>query len=96
MEHIDEKPTLKIWTNDTEYVIAESADEAIQIASDLTGVPIGDYAEDVWYARPDDKPFTFVYEEDYEYRGSPERRETHTSAEWVALHGRGYFACSEW
>lgn len=87
---------LKIWTNDTEYVIAESADEAIAITCELTEIPAADYADDEWYAWPDDKPFTFRYEEDQEYRGSPKRCETHTGAEWVALRGRGYFACSEY
>jgi hypothetical protein len=87
---------LKIWTNDVDYVIAESADEAVEIASDLTGAPIGDYADDEWTAWPDDKPFTFRYDEGDEYPGSPERRETRTGAEWVALRGRGYFACSEY
>lgn len=93
--------TLQIWMNGCDYLIASSLEDAMLVHSESTGESLEDVAEywsdnDELKTWPDDKPFTFVYMEDDEYRGSPERREKRTAAEWVALRGRGYFACSEY
>jgi hypothetical protein len=55
---------LSIWSNDTDFVIAESVRDAAAICSELTGhasveAYLKEYPESDWHAWPKDKVFPF-------------------------------------
>ncbi len=76
--------------DDSDWVVAESAEEAIRIGEALYGAP---------YERYDDEPTPSYPEDDGKVLPIHNFADdgvtvTHTCAEWVALQGRG-FLCSE-
>lgn len=85
---------LNLWTNGCDMVIAASADEAKQVVLDLSG-PMDEETlnGDGWAVCPDDDPFTLREDTDEE----PWFRDrTMSVREWVAEHGPGYFASTEY
>lgn len=77
---------LHMWTNEFDFVIAETADEARQIAVSNMGFDAeetGDFAK-----MSSDRDFTFV-------TGDGEKIKKKIS-EWINQQGKGYFANSEY
>lgn len=73
---------LQMFTDDEEYVIAESVEDVKAVLRELHCEP----DEEVeWSAVPLDSPFKFNHQD---ARGVEEK----TVAEWIAQEGRGYFA----
>lgn len=83
---------LHMWTNDHEWVIAESEDDAWAVWEAHIGEKRADYQASMeWHKCDPTKPFTFVdVDED------PPVKTTKTRAEWIAEHGRGYFASEDY
>ena len=77
---------LCMWSNDIDYVIAESADEANQIVTDHYGC--GQEELGVFEAEDGEKEFTLRLED--------ETKITKQIADWVKERGKGYFACTEY
>ena len=79
---------LKMWKGAVDFVIAETAEEAQQIAMaqhDCTAEEVGEFT-----ARNDADLFVL-------FEGDPSGDDvTKPTGEWVREHGRGYFACTEW
>ncbi|WP_437310078.1 hypothetical protein [Sorangium sp. So ce388] len=80
----------KVWTNDCDYVVAESAEEAKRLARAFYGG--NDDPSDASAFEPcrDDRPFTF-----HEDGSRASQGVTKTFGEWAAERGRGYFCTSE-
>jgi len=78
---------LEMWTNDFDYIIAHSKEEAIELAKKIVGYGDDDLAECEWLAMDPDK--------DFYYEHADGSRETRTVAEWIEWSGKGYFACSD-
>lgn len=81
---------LKVWTNDCDYVVADSAEEAMRLARDFYGSALDPSDAAVFEPCKDDRPFTFHADGT---RATP--GVTKTFAEWAAERGRGYFCTSE-
>jgi hypothetical protein len=81
-------PDLHLWTNDSDVVIATSAEDAIKVCEEtgMTFTP-GDLDWSEFEMIPDNKSFTYREEE-----GEPSSDRKLTAAEWVKEKGRGYFA----
>jgi hypothetical protein len=80
---------LRVWTDDTDLVIAQTAAQARRLlmrANNLCDNEVLPVAE--WNALPDGDDFTF-------FDGADGTR-TKTVAEWCREHGPGYFACYEY
>ncbi len=71
---------LHVYTDDEEFVIAESPEDADAVVRDLKY----DGPAMEWQQMPDDRPFTA----DLDNGEGPVKR---TCAEWCAARGRGYF-----
>lgn len=78
---------LKVWTNDADYVIAESAEDAAVILFEETLTPPD---RTTFEPCADRGSFTF-------YEDGTRAREgvTKTFGEWATERGRGYFCTSE-
>jgi hypothetical protein len=78
---------LKMFTDGTDTIIAESLEEARVHAAicDCCWYP------EEWEELPAEKKFTYVH---VETEGQPE--ETKTVGEWIAQHGAGFFATTEY
>lgn len=78
---------LKIWTNDSDFVIAESAEDAAAVLYEETLTPP---EKTSFHACDNSRSFTF-------YEDGTRAREgvTKTFGEWAAERGRGYFCTSE-
>jgi hypothetical protein len=74
---------LHVWTDEEEFVIAASPEDADAVMRDMRydGPPIA------WWQMPDDRPFTYCPDND---EATAVKK---TCAEWCAEKGRGYF-CS--
>jgi hypothetical protein len=79
---------LSVWTNDCDYVVAESADDADAITKERWPGHVGN--ADHWSECHGDGPFTLYGSGDRSTLGV-----TKTFAEWAAERGRGYFCTSE-
>ena len=79
-----------LYTNDFDYVIAGSVEEANRFACNFHGY-LEDDDEVEWYQVSDD--FRFTLHEEIEGGIIPR---TQTAKEWVSEKGRGFLACSEW
>ena len=75
---------LHVWTNDEEYVIAATPDDADAVMREV-GHVMTDEEKGQFYRLPDDRPFTFCPDND---EASVVKK---TCAEWCAEKGRGYF-----
>lgn len=85
---------LHIYTDDEEFVIAESAEEAAEIYAKSIGyADIAEYIADVgecpWHQFPDDRRFRYHVEE-----GGEERVEHELPEFFCKKYGKGYFASS--
>lgn len=80
---------LRMWTDGVDFVIAESAEEAIKIVCEHHGATAEDFAEPFVERKPDE-PFTIFGD------GADGEDVTKPTAEWVREHGRGFFASAEW
>lgn len=78
---------LRVWTNDCDYVVAESADAAAAVLHEETLTP-PDMTS--FYACGDSRLFTF-----YEDGTRASEGVTKTFGEWAAERGRGYFCTAE-
>lgn len=82
---------LRLWTDDVDFVVAETPDEARRIVIERIG-----YGEDdvppvlEWREVPPSDQFTIW--EDHPGSG---KRETRPVGEWIAAHGRGLLASTE-
>ena len=83
----DQTAALEMWTNDTDYVIAGSAEETREIIRELYGEPLSDDEIGELSRLDEGSEFDFHHHDG--------RIETKTVAEWISQQGRGYFACSE-
>lgn len=89
---------MRVFTNDTDTVIAVDLDGALKVLDehhggsflDATGMTRKEIDGD-FYACAHDAPIPIRLEFD---REPYERRVTHTAEEWVAIHGRPMFLCS--
>lgn len=80
---------MRLWDNGNDFVIAESAEEAFALWLEHTGESRDTgYSADEYTAWDDDRVFTFADEDVL--------RTSKTAAEWVAEHGRGYFASRDY
>jgi hypothetical protein len=77
--------SLKVWTNDCDYVIAESSAAASGYVDGYIPDP-----DEAWTACDDSKPFTYYPDGDRSGESI-----TKTFGEWAAERGPGYLACSE-
>lgn len=77
---------LCMWSNEVDYVVAESADEAKQIVSDHYGC--GDEDLGIFEEEAVEKEFTLRMEDGTKI--------TKLIADWVKERGKGYFACTEY
>lgn len=79
---------LRVWTNNTETVIAESAADAQKVLEEQYGES---YSEDLeWHVRPDDRPLKIM-----NFAGD-DVAVTKTNAEWIASEGRGFLCTTEY
>lgn len=85
--------TLRVWRSDTDWVIAESAQRAHEIAHESCGAKFGELGEvEDWEALPDDESIRVIDE-----RPAETVEVTRTAAEWIAHEGKEGFLCStEW
>lgn len=78
--------TLKLWHNDHDFFIAETAAEA-QVLYDAWMHTTGNPKDDgEWSAWPDNEPFTL---------DDDGKKTTKTAAEWCAERESGYFASED-
>lgn len=81
---------LRVYRNDViEWVIAESPEEAAELAKEYAGEPDPDWETGPWRALPDDDTLA-IEDEDLALVV------TKTCAEWVASNGRGFLASTEY
>ena len=78
---------LKMWTNDCDYVIATTVEEAKQICIDTCGYGRDEVDEWDWEEVPRDQDFTF---------DDGDQHIKETIGHFILEYGRGYFACSEY
>jgi len=91
---------MRVWVDSTNFVIAESARDALDMACDNVGVPRDADAETLeengldaleeWHSLPDDKELD-IGSDDPDW---PRRKMT--CAEWCRVEGRGLLGSSEW
>lgn len=75
--------TLHVYTDDEEFVIAASPEDAVAVMREANGV--ADVAN--WQQMPDDKPFT--YDDGLNIAKK-------TCGEWARERGRGYFCTANY
>lgn len=83
---------LQMWTNDVDYVIAETEDEAKEIMKTKI------YPTDPYMHEEIDECDwgCLDSEDDFIFREDDGTDTTKTVAEFIRINGRGYFACSEY
>lgn len=85
-------PTLHMYKEECDSVIAESKEDAAVVWAEHTGCDYrGEFDEDpieCWDQIPDDRPVKLSYPEDV--------AATRTAAEWCARDGRGFWASTEY
>jgi len=80
---------LKIWFNDTDWVVAESDSEAMSIWLEWTGEQAADYASEMIWTEWD-KPLQI-----HDYDGSGDIIERDPS-HWIAVNGKGVLCTTEY
>ena len=80
--------SLQMWTNDIDYIITRSEEEAEEIAMKTMGYGKDDLEEVTWYKMSLDSMFTYRTED-----GDDVKK---TVKEFIKEYGEGYFACSEY
>lgn len=78
----------KVWTNDTDTVVAASIEDVKAIIVELHGS--FEDEEGDWRTLPDDKPITI---HNIDGAGSIATR---TAKEWAEVNGRGFLCSTEW
>lgn len=82
---------LRMYTDNTDTVIATSAEDALLVWAETHGDGYNDEHEGDWALNwsqiPDDKPVTLSY--------PAEDAATMTAAEWCAKDGRGFWGSTE-
>lgn len=79
--------TLRLWSNDYDFIIAENKEEAIALAAKFFSSDKESFEEGDWYALREGDHFTYT-----DLYGRSHKK---TVAEWIEERGKGYFA-SEW
>lgn len=79
---------LAIWCDETDWVIAASAEDALAVWVEMCGERDEDL--DPFERWPDDKPLTIVAGED------PDAKTTMLPREWIAQEGRGWLCSTEY
>ena len=87
LEEKKESSPLHIYTNEMDYVIAESSQEACEIMMHESGLDEEEAGE--FHQYPDGADFTM-------HGYSPDENRMKKAREWCLEHGKGYFASSEW
>lgn len=88
---------LRLWYNDSDWVVAASPEDAWKALEEATGLTIKDFdltearaLNGFW--REQTKPLSMLEYEGQPLADAPKKM----PAEIVAAHGRGYFGSSEW
>lgn len=88
---------LKLWYNDSDWVVAASPEDAWKVLEESTGLTRKDFdmteereRQDFWIEWT--KPVPMMAHEDQPLDEAPRK----TPTEIVADHGRGYVGSSEW
>lgn len=96
--------TLKVWTNDTDTVIAEDLADVRKIIEEMYG-SWEEFDREDWHAYPDDRVLRIVDDEgDLRERGFATTTNpltghevvARTCAEWIASEGRGFLCSTEY
>jgi hypothetical protein len=82
--------SLHVWHDGYDWVVAESAEDAVDVECDITSNRLSDYDPDEWQQLPDDKPLKIV-----DWDGNGTDREQPCAA-WVAENGRGFLCSTEY
>ena len=83
---------LQMWTNEVDYVIAETKDRATELTCKSYGCRPDDMTDMEWLVYSPDKHFRFHDEQRF---GGEIVRDR--PAQWfIDVYGEGYFACTEW
>lgn len=80
---------LKVWTNDTDTVIAADLADVKRVIADHYGSDEFD-EDDSWRLRSDERPLKI-----HNFDGN-ETAVTKTNAEWIASEGRGFLCSTEY
>ena len=85
---------MKVFTNDTDTVVAEDLADVQKVIEAHYGSTFEQegWTLDEWEEVPDDKPITICNLHD---RGVDDKA-THTAAEWAKSEGRGLLCSTEW
>lgn len=89
-----EQPTLHMFREECDVVIAATAEDAVLVWQENTGEPY--YHEyrspetDEWERVPDDEQVKLCFPDE-----PGNKTETRTAAEWVELEGRCFFSSTE-
>lgn len=85
---------MKVWTNDTDTVVAEDLADVQRVVEAHYGSTFEQegWTLDEWGEVADDKPITICNLHD---RG-PDDKLTQTAAEWIQMNGRGFLCSTEW
>jgi hypothetical protein len=75
-----------MWSNDIDFVIAESADEAKRIVTEHYGCDQDDVGD--FETQNEEKEFTLRLDDG--------EKVTKRISEWIAEFGKSYFACTEY
>lgn len=89
---------MHIWTNGGDWVIAESAADAMAIWLEQTGEESTDYDVSEWYQRHDDKPTKLWIDASGEVTDPEEAGATlmqKPAGEWARQFGRGYLGSTD-
>ena len=78
---------LFLWTNETDFIIAESEDDCWKIYSELMQMDIEVESDEMEWSKVT-RDFTLHYEDGRDVTKSVE--------EWIEEKGRGYFASTEY
>ncbi|MHC4397426.1 MAG: hypothetical protein ACYS1A_17435 [Planctomycetota bacterium] len=81
-----EQMDLFMWSNEFDFVIAESADEARQLVMDHYGIE--DYEGGEFEQANEEQEFTLRLDDG--------QKETKRVRDWIAEFGKSYFACTEY
>lgn len=80
---------LKMWHDGEDWVVAESAEEAQRITIELTGISAAETPVDGWSQVPMGRELSFDH-------GDERPKEKRTTAEWIAINGKGHWASVNW
>ena len=100
---------LYMYSDDTEWVIAYSEEDATKIFIEHIGYSEEDLKDIEWYKMDPQSTFTYYYDDAPPGEDKPPGRRAFkagsdgrdwmvraTVAEWIELRGRGFFATTDW